>query len=343
MSPRKQDHGDSNLLWVVGVLLVMACSCAVYTGYIIDKTLTSLRTSNTMALLITSDGFRSDDAKLEAQLNQAQRALQDSADIALALTVACLIVAFGLILRIAMSRGLIAMCLALMLSGCSSWWSKDDPKPVQPAMPSAAISKLGSELDEGDSKVAAAVTVMVEQKDKPPVVEAEGKVALAHLPPPADKHLATARARAATGDAKVYADEVKVAKAFLAKVEADWAKAEQQAKKNEQDLTAALGEISRLKDEIKRVENEGSRNVWTVTGAGLVVLGGLAMVFAGPKIGFPLLLTGAFAGAVPHIIDSPYFAWIAGVTTAVCAALGLWWVYDLVRDRVKASEGNQGA
>lgn len=232
--------------------------------------------------------------------------------------------------------------IALLLCGCT-WWSKEDPKPVTPALPSASIAKLENALDDGDSKVAAAVTVMVENKDKPPVVENEGKVALAHLPPPADKDLGAARVRAAANDDKAYAEEIKRAKLFLAKVEADWSKAVQQSKKNEQDLTSANAEIARLKDEVKRVESEGSRNVWTLTGAGLVICGGLAMIVGGPKLGFPLLLCGAFAGAVPHIIDSRYFAWIAGATLALCAILGLWWAYDYVRDRVKASEAKPGA
>lgn len=341
--PRKSGKDDNNLLWVVAVLLVMACSCSVYTGYIINGTLNALRTSNTMALLITSDGFKSDDGKLEAQLNTAQQALQDSADIALALTVACLIVAIGLVMRIGIARGFYAAFAAVMLTGCASWWSKEEPKPVTPALPSATIGKLGSQLDESDSKVAAAVTVMVENKDKPPVVENEGKVALAHLPPPADKDLGQARSRAAANDDKAYVDEIKRAKAFLVKVEADWDKAVQQSKKNEQELSAANAEIVRLKQEIKRVESEGSRNIWTLTGAALVVCGGLAMALAGPKMGISLLLCGGFAGAVPHIIDSPFFAWTAGATLAICALLFLWWAWDAVRDRVRASEGKPEA
>ena len=347
MSPRK-DHGDSNLLWVVGVLLCMACSCAVYTGHIIDSTLNSLRTSNTMALLITSDGFKSDDAKLEAQLNQAQKALQDSADIALALTIACLIVAIGLIIRVSIGRGLLAAAMAATLTGCA-WWSSDEPVAKPADVPKqGTLTTIGEDIDKADSRVAAAVTIAVENADKPGVVKSEGGLALSYLPKPEEGDVAIARARAAKADPAAYLAEMKQAKEFLQKVEKDWSTAVDASKRNAAevekargDLNTAKGEIEKLKLEVKRVESEGSRNVWTMTGAGLVICGGLAMALAGPKVGIPLLLCGAFAGAVPHIIDSPYFGWIAGVTMAVCAALGLWWVYDVVRDRVKASEGKQ--
>jgi hypothetical protein len=46
-------------------------------------------------------------------------------------------------------------------------------------------------------------------------------------------------------------------------------------------------------------------------------------------------MTGAFAAAVPFIIDSPYFEYIAGVTLVAVCGLGIYWLFDKVRDSVK--------
>jgi len=51
----------------------------------------------------------------------------------------------------------------------------------------------------------------------------------------------------------------------------------------------------------------------------------------------PLLLCGAFCGAVPFIIDSPYFEYVAGGTLLISAGLGLWWLADKVRDSVNSN------
>jgi hypothetical protein len=62
----------------------------------------------------------------------------------------------------------------------------------------------------------------------------------------------------------------------------------------------------------------------------------LTTAFLGPRIGIPLLLSGAFCGSVPFIIDSPYFEWVAGGTLLAVSGLGLWWLTDKVRDSVNA-------
>lgn len=231
----------------------------------------------------------------------------------------------------------IFISLALVLSGCTTikgWFGLDEQKPEPPAVPASGVmSNLGDKIDRSDSKVSAAVSTMVENKTSPSIVEAEGKVALAHLPPPADKDLQEARKRASLADPKVYENEIKAAKVFLAQVEADWKRAEEMGKKNADELKAARDEVTKLKQEIKRVEAEGNRNVWTLTGAGLFVTGVLIGAFLGWKMGLSIIICAPLAGAVPTILDSQYFAWIVGGTLTVTAGLLLWRLFDYIKDK----------
>ena len=68
------------------------------------------------------------------------------------------------------------------------------------------------------------------------------------------------------------------------------------------------------------------------------VVGAISTAFAGPRIGIPLLLSGAAIGAFPFVIDSPYFNVIAGSFLAVVAALGVWYLWDRVRDKVHEND-----
>ncbi len=73
------------------------------------------------------------------------------------------------------------------------------------------------------------------------------------------------------------------------------------------------------------------------------MIGALTTAFMGPKVGIPLLLCGGFCGAVPFIIDSEYFEYIAAGTMIVSAGLGLWWLADKVRDSVNEPPSNDEA
>jgi hypothetical protein len=236
---------------------------------------------------------------------------------------------------------LLVALIATALCGCSTvkrWVGLDEQEPEKPPVvavpPQADLNALGTKIDKADSRAAAAVTVAVENAEKPGVVRAEGGIALAHLPKPTPEDVAFARDRASRGDPKAYADQEAKARKFLEQMEADWKRAEGVAIANANELKAARTEIDRLKGEIVRVEKEASRNTWTLLGAGLAAIGAIATAFAGVRVGVPLLLCGLFCGAVPFIINSPWFAWIAGATFGLSALLGLWWLWDKVRDSV---------
>ena len=230
----------------------------------------------------------------------------------------------------------LALAIALLaLAGCST---SRPPLPVQPPAPTDAgsIKQVGEALDARSGKVAAAVRTAVDNKDKPAVVEAEGRLALSFLPAPSEGELAIAKARAAKADQKDYAAAEAAGKKVVASLDAALAKA-----KAEQ---AEALRVSQLKDqriadltaEVERIKQEASQDIWTLTGAALAVIGAIATAFVGVRVGVPLLLCGAFCGSVPFIIDSEYFEYVAGATLLISCGLGLWWLGDKVRDSVNA-------
>ena len=223
----------------------------------------------------------------------------------------------------------------LTISGCSLWSGKPSADlPKQPDAPtdSKNLSTLGSEIDLSENRVAASLVAIERNADKPAVVTAEAKLGQAYLAAPSEGDIAFALARASAADPAAYAKQADYGKRLLAAVDSKWARLE--ADQKEALRVSALKDqrIADLQKEIERTKREASQNIWTMTGAGLVVIGGLACAFASIRIGIPLLLAGAFAGAVPYIFDSPYFGYIIGATLLACSALGIWWLYDKVRD-----------
>jgi hypothetical protein len=223
------------------------------------------------------------------------------------------------------------------MAGCST--SSLDPLPKQPDAPTteAVVQTLGKEWDKADQKVAASITIARENADKPAVVRGETTVALSFLPPASPEELALARARAASPEnQKAYGDAVAYGKSLLAKIDADWAKVQADQKRAYEISQLKDARIKELTAEVERVKREASDNIWTLAGVGIAVIGAIATAFAGPKVGIPLLLSGAAIGAFPFVVDSEYFSYIAGGTLALAAGLGIYWLWDRVRDSANA-------
>ena len=228
------------------------------------------------------------------------------------------------------------LVIALCLTGCAT---SPDPLPKQPDAPTteAVVQTLGKEWDKADQKVAASITIARENADKPAVVRGETTVALSFLPPASPEELALARARAASPEnQKAYGDAVAFGKNLLAKIDADWAKVQADQKEALRVSQLKDARIEELTQEVVRVKQEASNNVWTMAGVGCALLGAVSMVFAGPKVGLPLLACGAAIGAFPFVVDSPYWNYIAGGTLALAAGLGIYWLWDRVRDSANA-------
>lgn len=234
----------------------------------------------------------------------------------------------------------IAAAVACLMVGCSLLKTADAPLPVQPPAPTQPenMTKVGDQIDKSDARVAAAVTVARNNADKADIVRAETSVALSYLPAPSPADVAFAEKRAAAKDEKAYAEAVAYGKKLLASIDANWAKmeADQKEAKRVSDLKDAR--IKELTAEIDRVKKDASKNLWTMAGVAVAVIGALATAFASPKVGIPLLACGAAIGAFPFIVDSPYFGIIAGSTLAIAAIIGLWYLWDIVRDKVHASD-----
>ena len=141
-------------------------------------------------------------------------------------------------------------------------------------------------------------------------------------------------ARATKADPIDYAKQMEFGRKLATAVNRAW-------EKLEADQAEAV-RVSQLKDkriadltaEVERVKQEASKDIWTLTGAAIAVIGAVATAFVGIRVGAPLLLCGAFCGSVPFIIDSPWFEYIAGATLVISCGLGLWWLADKVRDSV---------
>jgi hypothetical protein len=233
---------------------------------------------------------------------------------------------------------LLLVIAALALTGCSLFRSSpaDVPLPKQPDAPTtpSVVQTLGKDLDKTDHRVAASLVAIERNATSPKVVVAESRLAQSYLPQPPEADVAFAMARATKADPIDYAKQMEFGRKLATAVNRAWEKLE--ADQAEAKRVSGLKDkrIEDLTAEVIRVKQEASNNVWTMTGAGLAVIGALTTAFMGPRIGIPLLLCGAFCGSVPFIIDSPYFEYIAGGTLLVCSGLGLWWLADKVRDSV---------
>ena len=239
-------------------------------------------------------------------------------------------------------RLLLVISLAVM-AGCGT--PSKAPLPKQPDAPTSesAVASVGKEWDKADQKVAASVAIARENADKPEVVRSETSVALSFLPAPEAAELALARARAAKADQKDYAEAVAFGQKLLAKIDADWAKVEADQKEAARVSQLKDARIKELTAEVERVKKDASANLWTMAGVGIAVVGAIAMAFTGPKVGIPLLLSGAAIGAFPFIVDSPYFNLIVGVSLGLAACLGLWYLWDIIRDKVNAKPTDEQA
>ena len=221
------------------------------------------------------------------------------------------------------------------MAGCST------SRPVLPEQPNAPTSEgivatVGKQWDTADQKVAASVSIARENADKPEVVRSETSVALSFLPPPEPGELAVARARAAKADPNETAAAVAFGKNLLATIDKNWAKVEADNREALRVSQLKDTRIAELTAEVERVKKGAAANLWTMAGVGIAVIGAIATAFAGPKVGIPLLLSGAAIGAFPFIVDSEYFSYIVGVSLALAAGLGIYWLWDRVRDSANA-------
>ena len=228
------------------------------------------------------------------------------------------------------------LVIALCLTGCAT--SPTDPLPKQPDAPTskAVVTTLGKDLDKTDHRVASALVAIERNADKPKVVVAESRLAQSYLPAPPEGDVAFAVARASKADPIDYKKQMEFGRKLATAVTLAWEKLEADQKEALRVSQLKDKRIEELTQEVVRVKKEASNNVWTMAGVGCALLGAVSLVFAGPRIGGTLLACGAAIGAFPFVVDSEYFSYIAGGTLALAAGLGIYWLWDRVRDSANA-------
>lgn len=233
---------------------------------------------------------------------------------------------------------LLLVIAALAMAGCSLFRKADEPLPVQPPAPTKpdVVATLGKDLDKTDHRVASALVAIERNADKPKVVVAESRLAQSYLPQPPEADVAFAVARAAKADPIDYARQMEFGRKLATAVNKAWEKLEAQQAEALRVSQLKDARIAELQKEVERVKKDKAAQLWTMAGVGVAVIGALATAFASPKVGVPLLLCGGAIGAFPFVVDSPWFAWIAGAFAAVLAVLGIWVAWDAARDRVNA-------
>lgn len=225
----------------------------------------------------------------------------------------------------------------LALTGCTRKPALE-PLPVQPPAPTKpdVVQSLGKDLDKTDHRVASALVAIERNADKPKVVVAESRLAQSYLPAPPEADVAFAMARATKADPIDYQKQMAFGRQLATSVTKAWEKLEAQQAEALRVSQLKDARIVELTKEVEAVRKEASRNIWTMAGAGLAVLGAVTTAFAGPRIGLPLLACGAAMGAFPFVVESPHFDLIVTITLGCGAALLIWLAWDFIRDRVNA-------
>jgi hypothetical protein len=213
------------------------------------------------------------------------------------------------------------------LAGCSS----TPELPVQPPAPTKAdaVTDLGKDLDKTDHRVGAALVAIERNADKPKVVVAESRLAQSYLPPAPPADVEFAISRAAKGSEIDYAKQMEFGRRLATAVTVAWDRLEKDQAEAKRVSDLKDKKIAELTEKIK----QGEKDAWTMAGVALAVLGGVVTALVGPRTGIPLLLCGGAIGAFPFVVDSPYWNYIAGGTLGVACLLGLYLLWDYVRDK----------
>ena len=227
------------------------------------------------------------------------------------------------------------LVIGLLLTGCAT---SLDPLPKQPDAPTkeSVVTTLGADLDKTDYRVASALVAIERNADKPKVVVAESRLAQSYLPAPPEGDIAFALARASKADPIDYKKQMEFGRKLATAVNLAWDKLETDQKEALRVSQLKDARIVELTKAIEQAKKDAAANLWTLAGIAVAVLGAAAMVFTGPRIGATLLACGAAIGAFPLIVDSEYFSYIVGTTLALAAGLGIYWLWERVRDSANA-------
>jgi hypothetical protein len=223
------------------------------------------------------------------------------------------------------------LVIALCLTGCST---SPDPLPKQPDAPTskAVVTTLGKDLDKTDHRVGAALVAIERNADKPKVVVAESRLAQSYLPAPPEGDIAFALARATKADPIDYKKQMEFGRKLATAVTLAWEKLEADQKEALRVSQLKDARIVELTKAVEQAKKDAAANLWTLAGVGIAVIGAIATATVGPKVGIPLLLSGAAIGAFPVIADSEWFSLTVITAIGLALCLGLWYLWDKIKD-----------
>ena len=228
-------------------------------------------------------------------------------------------------------RFALAICVSLLANGCASIRPAIPEQPNAPTS-EAVVATVSKQWDQADQKVAASVSIAREMADRPDIVRSETSVALSFLPPVEAGELAVARARAIKADPKEAADAQAFGKKLLAQIDTSWLRVVADQKEAHRISQLKDARIVELTKAVEQAKKDMAASLWSMAGIAVAVLGAAAMVFTGPRIGGTLLACGAAIGAFPFVVESPYWNLIVSCTLAIACGLGLWYLWDKVKD-----------
>ena len=228
-------------------------------------------------------------------------------------------------------RFALAICVSLLANGCASIRPAIPEQPNAPTS-EAVVATVSKQWDQADQKVAASVSIAREMADRPDIVRSETSVALSFLPPVEAGELAVARARAIKADPKEAADAQAFGKKLLAQIDTSWLRVVADQKEAHRISQLKDARIVELTKAVEQAKKDAAANMWTLAGIAVAVLGAAAMVFTGPRIGGTLLACGAAIGAFPVIADSEWFSLTVITAIGLALCLGLWYLYDRIKD-----------
>ena len=234
---------------------------------------------------------------------------------------------------------------ALLLAGCSLFKKPDDaPLPKQPDAPTtpSVVHSLGKDLDKTDHRVASALVAIERNADKPKVVVAESRLAQSYLPQPPEADVAFAIARASRAEtpqgALDYAKQMEFGRKLATAVNRAWEKLE--ADQAEAKRVSGLKDrrIEDLEKQLIDKDRAWESKMWTALGAALVIFGGFIGWLAKSPKGAAIFIGLGFAcGAYPRVVESPWFDWVVGGASALCALIGLFMLWQRYRNNPRKS------
>ena len=215
-----------------------------------------------------------------------------------------------------------------LLTGCCLFKSTQ----AEPTASTTSLSSAQSANAKADSRLGAILAVTSENADNPETVKAELKIASAYLPLPTPGELNYVRQRVARNNPAEYEKAVKDAAKAKADLDALWGQMKDEQKKYENQVAELTKANVQLKLDVQQAKRDADRNLYGMAAVALLALGGIAIALSRYTAGAGLMVAGAVTGAIPYLLDSPYFLVAVGGLFLVSIGFILWHLLNQKKD-----------